>query len=65
MTNILSKARVSNVIAGSTILFTIYAVVFQVVNVDSLLVLSTIVRLFSQTSFHILQLNKHEMPVQH
>ena len=42
MTNILSKARVSNVIAGSTILFTIYAVVFQVVNVDSLLVLSTV-----------------------
>jgi len=42
MSNILSKARVSNVIAGSTILFTIYAVVFQVVNVDSLLVLSTI-----------------------
>ena len=42
MTNILSKAKVSNVIAGSTILFTVYAVVFQVVNVDSLLVLSTI-----------------------
>ena len=34
MTNILSKAKVSNVIAGSTILFTVYAVVFQVVNVD-------------------------------
>ena len=42
MNNIFSKARVSNVIAGSTILFTIYAVVFQTVNVDSLLVLSTI-----------------------
>jgi len=42
MKNIFSKARVSNVIAGSTIIFTIYAVVFQVVNVDSLLVLSTI-----------------------
>ena len=42
MTNILSKARVSNVVAGSTILFTVYAVVFQVVNVDSLLVLSNV-----------------------
>ena len=42
MVNILSKARVSNVVAGSTILFTVYAVVFQVVNVDSLLVLSTV-----------------------
>tara|TARA_R110000751_G_scaffold242601_1_gene342931 strand:+ start:819 stop:989 length:171 start_codon:yes stop_codon:yes gene_type:complete len=42
MTNIFSKARVSNVVAGSTILFTVYAVVFQIVNVDSLLVLSTI-----------------------
>jgi len=42
MKNIFSKARVSNVIAGTTIIFTIYAVVFQVVNVDSLLVLSTI-----------------------
>jgi hypothetical protein len=42
MANIFSKARVSNVIAGSTILFTLYAVVFQVVSVDSLLVLSTV-----------------------
>ena len=42
MVNILSKARVSNVVAGSTMLFTVYAVVFQVVNVDSLLVLSTV-----------------------
>ncbi len=42
MANVLSKSRVSNVIAGTTILFTVYAVVFQVVNVDSLLVLSTI-----------------------
>jgi|TARA_R110000824_G_scaffold214513_1_gene400726 hypothetical protein len=42
MVNILSKARVSNVVAGSTILFTVYAVVFQIVNVDSLLVLSTV-----------------------
>tara|TARA_R110002020_G_scaffold14480_2_gene51404 strand:- start:3 stop:173 length:171 start_codon:yes stop_codon:yes gene_type:complete len=42
MVNILTKAKVSNVVAGSTILFTVYAVVFQVVNVDSLLVLSTV-----------------------
>ena len=42
MVNILSKAKVSNVIAGSTILFTVYAVVFQVVSIDSLLVLSTV-----------------------
>tara|TARA_R110000751_G_scaffold108715_1_gene205409 strand:- start:20 stop:193 length:174 start_codon:yes stop_codon:yes gene_type:complete len=42
MVNILSKARVSNVVAGSTILFTVYAVVFQIVTVDSLLVLSTV-----------------------
>tara|TARA_R110000824_G_scaffold28444_1_gene95588 strand:- start:42 stop:209 length:168 start_codon:yes stop_codon:yes gene_type:complete len=38
----LSKAKVSNVVAGSCILFTIYAVVFQAVSVDSLLVLSTV-----------------------
>jgi hypothetical protein len=42
MKNILSKSRVSNVVAGSTILFTVYAVVFQIVSVDSLLVLSTV-----------------------
>jgi hypothetical protein len=42
MKNIFSKAKVSNVIAGSVIMFTIYAVVFQVVAVDSLLVLSTV-----------------------
>ena len=42
MKNIFSKARVSNVVAGSVIMFTIYAVVFQVVTVDSLLVLSTV-----------------------
>ena len=38
----LSKAKVSNTIAGSVIMFTVYAVVFQTVNVDSLLVLSTV-----------------------
>ena len=42
MKNIFSKAKVSNVIAGSVIMFTVYAVVFQVVPVDSLLVLSTV-----------------------
>ena len=42
MNNLLSKSRVSNVVAGSTILFTVYAVVFQIVSVDSLLVLSTV-----------------------
>ena len=42
MVNFLSKARVSNIVAGSTILFTVYAVVFQIVAVDSLLVLSTV-----------------------
>ncbi len=42
MKSILSKSRVSNVVAGSTILFTVYAVVFQIVSVDSLLVLSTV-----------------------
>ena len=42
MKNIFSKAKVSNVIAGSVIMFTVYAVVFQVVQVDSLLVLSTV-----------------------
>jgi len=42
MKNIFSKARVSNIVAGSTILFTVYAVVFQIVAVDSLLVLSTV-----------------------
>ena len=42
MKNFLSKAKVSNVVAGSVIMFTIYAVVFQVVAVDSLLVLSTV-----------------------
>ena len=51
MKNIFSKARVSNVIAGSTIIFTIYAVVFQVVNVDSLLVLSTIAGFSSKHLF--------------
>ena len=42
MKNFLSKAKVSNVVAGSVIMFTVYAVVFQVVAVDSLLVLSTV-----------------------
>jgi hypothetical protein len=42
MKNIFSKARVSNVVSGSVIMFTVYAVVFQVVEVDSLLVLSTV-----------------------
>jgi len=39
---ILSKAKVSNVIAGSVIMFTVYSVVFQIVAVDALLVLSTV-----------------------
>ena len=42
MKNIFSKARVSNVVAGSVIIFTVIAVVFQVVATDSLLVLSTV-----------------------
>jgi hypothetical protein len=42
MVNIFTKARVSNMVAGSTILFTLYAVVFQVIEVDQLLVLSTL-----------------------
>ena len=42
MNNLFSKARVSNVIAGSTILFSLYAIVFQVIQVDQLLVLSTL-----------------------
>lgn len=42
MVTIFSKAKVSNVIAGSVIMFTLYAVVFQVIAVDSLLVLSTV-----------------------
>ena len=42
MVTIFSKAKVSNVIAGSVIMFTVYAVVFQVVAIDSLLVLSTV-----------------------
>jgi hypothetical protein len=42
MKNVFSKARVSNVVAGGTILFTLYAVVFQIIQVDQLLVLSTL-----------------------
>ena len=42
MKNMFSKARVSNIVSGSVIMFTVYAVVFQVVEVDSLLVLSTV-----------------------
>tara|TARA_R110000824_G_scaffold220109_1_gene407133 strand:- start:29 stop:202 length:174 start_codon:yes stop_codon:yes gene_type:complete len=42
MKNIFSKARVSNVVAGSVIMFTIFAVVTQTVATDSLLVLSTV-----------------------
>lgn len=42
MVTLFSKAKVSNVIAGSVIMFTIYSVVFQVIAVDSLLVLSTV-----------------------
>ena len=42
MVNMFSKARVSNLIAGGTIAFTLYAIVFQVIQVDQLLVLSTL-----------------------
>jgi hypothetical protein len=42
MKNMFSKARVSNVVAGSVIMFTIFAVVTQTVATDSLLVLSTV-----------------------
>jgi len=42
MVNIFTKARVSNVVAGSTILFTLAAIVFQTIQVDQLLVLSTL-----------------------
>jgi len=42
MKNFLSKSIVSNVVAGSVILFTVYSVVFQTIEVDALVVLSAV-----------------------
>lgn len=42
MAKIFSKDRVANFVAGSSILFTLYAVVFQTVGVETLPVLTAI-----------------------
>jgi hypothetical protein len=41
MTNIFSKARVSNVVAGGTIIFTLYSVVSMAIPSEQLLILAS------------------------
>jgi len=42
MGNIFSKARVSNCVAGATIIFTLYSIVSMAIPSEQLLVLSTL-----------------------